>query len=717
MPLQTGHLYDFGEFRLDIAEKVLLRDGKIVAVTPKVFDTLQILVEHAGHLIEKDELMRLIWQERFVEESNLTFNIKMLRRALGDVATKPRFIETVHRRGYRFVAEVSEGIVKETSPYVTKPAISQPVKRNSAGLKFKRFLLPAGAILCIGVIASGFWYARSSNLEANAPVLSASLSLEKLSTNGKVRLAVISPNGTNVAYTNGIDGSDKQSVWLRQLESSNNIQIIPPSDDFYYGLAFSPDGNFLYLSRRQRNIEGQADIFRVSIFGGIPVKIINEVQGWISVSPDGSQISFVRCFYREDEYCSLWIADAADGKNERKLLSRPRPFRIGDNKIAPDGRTIAFAVGQSETGANEFGLAEVDIESGVEREMTAEKFFNIKSLVWLPNQSGLLMTALKYPDTNYRIWEIPDTTGGVSPLTKDPEDYSAVSLDKDAGRLVATQVKADFRLNLYQADDFTRTPRALADAMNVVFAPNGKIIFSSAKTGNYEIWSINLDGTDERQLTNDPADDLASVVSPDNYSVFFGSNRTGTFHVWRMNADGSNQTRITNTEGGFPLSVSPDGKWLYYHSALQETLRRVSTAGGEEQLVLDKKNRLYAISPDGSLATFPEKQGAGEILTVVLIANGQAVKTFRIGDERARILQLAWSHDGKNLFYILAKHDNENNVLWMQSLGGETPKQIADLGDEQIAERCGFALSPDEKSFAVAQGGWKHDAVLFKGLR
>ena len=106
MSLESNDIYEFEGFRLDLAEKVLLRDDVSISITPKVFETLQVFVENAGQLIEKDELMELIWHERFVEESNLTFNIKMLRKALGDDAQKPRFLETVPKRGYRFIAEV-----------------------------------------------------------------------------------------------------------------------------------------------------------------------------------------------------------------------------------------------------------------------------------------------------------------------------------------------------------------------------------------------------------------------------------------------------------------------------------------------------------------------------------------------------------------------------------------------------------------------------------
>ena len=106
MSLRSEDIYEFEDLRFDVAEKVLSRAGKAISITPKVFETLQYFLENAGQLIEKDELMERIWPGRFVEESNLTFNVKMLRKALGDDVASPTFIETVPRRGYRFIASV-----------------------------------------------------------------------------------------------------------------------------------------------------------------------------------------------------------------------------------------------------------------------------------------------------------------------------------------------------------------------------------------------------------------------------------------------------------------------------------------------------------------------------------------------------------------------------------------------------------------------------------
>ena len=107
MEPQENNCYEFGRFRLKIAERVLLREGEPVPLTPKVFDILLMLVEHGGQVVHKDDLMRRVWPNTFVEEGNLTQNISLLRKALGETPDGVQFIETVPRRGYRFVAETN----------------------------------------------------------------------------------------------------------------------------------------------------------------------------------------------------------------------------------------------------------------------------------------------------------------------------------------------------------------------------------------------------------------------------------------------------------------------------------------------------------------------------------------------------------------------------------------------------------------------------------
>jgi serine/threonine protein kinase len=581
---------------------------------------------------------------------------------------------------------------------------SQQIKQHKPLAAFGLMILVAGGVLI------GLWSAARKDSKPTAPILSAAFATETLSSNGKISEVVVSSDGKNVVY---ISGRSNQSVWLRQLESGNNIEIIPASNYVYRGLALSPDGSSIYLVRISKDTD-EAAIYRVSIFGGIPTQILSNAGSWLNISPDGQRISFVRGDTPESQDCSLWIADAMDGKHERLIASRRRPIRFAASAFSPDGKSLAVAVGHSDNAGNEFGLLEVNIETGVERELTAQKFFNIKHIVWLPNQSGLLLTASVSPNKNFRIWQVSAASGEASALTNPSDTYAGLSLNKDATVLVSTQVKADFRLQLLDpANPSVR--RVLADARRVAFAPNGKVIFSSEMLGSsQDIWSANADGSGPRQLTNDPAEDSMPAVSPDNKSIFFASNRTGEVQVWRMDADGSNQIQITQTGGGAPLLVTPDGKWIYYHHSLNRNLWRASSQGGDEQLVLDKRKSYFAVSPDSVQAAFSETNGEEKILTIVSLADGRPIKTFRLGDRKAELLNTAWLPDGRNLVYILANQQYQNNTLWRQPLAGGSPHQITALGDETIAA---FAVAPDGKSFALVQGVWRGDAVLLRGLK
>src|SRR5215217_2257942 len=102
----SGHIHRFSDFTIDIEQKVLLRDGKAIPLAPKVFETLLALIENPGRIVLKEELMKRLWPDTFVEEANLTFNIQQLRKSLGDNARSPIYIQTIARRGYRFIAAI-----------------------------------------------------------------------------------------------------------------------------------------------------------------------------------------------------------------------------------------------------------------------------------------------------------------------------------------------------------------------------------------------------------------------------------------------------------------------------------------------------------------------------------------------------------------------------------------------------------------------------------
>ncbi|NJM52719.1 MAG: DUF5050 domain-containing protein [Blastocatellia bacterium] len=716
-----------------------MRQNEPVSLTPKVFELLALFVENHGQLIEKEEIMQKLWADSFVEESNLTFTVRQLRKVLNDTAQNPTYIETVWGHGYRFIAKVDE--VSQTdslSAEETLPLIDSkfetleetpnlPVKfaEKDNSKSFFASYLPVTALvvfLIISLAAVLIWSRNQLGSNSNAPILETEFKSEQLTNAGGVYKAVISPDGKLMAYLNEIGG--KTGIWLKQLETGENTEIIPNTDDSYYGLDFSRDGQELYFSRGPKVDEGRRiNIYRVSILGGIPKEAITDVEGLFSFSPDNRQISFVRCPRRDDDFCSLLIADI-DGKNENKLLTRSRPIRMRDNQFSPDGKSIAVALGQSRTSSSEFGLVEVNIETKAEREITDHKFSNIHYLRWLPDQSGILLTAYEPPNNSVKIYQVSAQTNEVKLLSKDSVSYDEISLDKSAGKMITTQVMANFRLwaaplnEPNKAKPISQSAPAMYMGQRLCsFTSDGNIVYVSGSDSNQHIWMMNADGSNQRQLTSGEGTNWQPRLSPDQKYIFFASNRTGSAQIWRMNIDGSNQKQISEgKDGNRPLFVSTDGKTIYFESPKDSNLGRLTIEDdGKISSSLISKERMFQpeINPAGDMVVYFSRGKTQYFqISLMLLADGQIIKSFPLSNEKAFPQKVIWSNDGKSLFTL--SRAEKSYVVWKYSIETGAGEIFADLGEERVSD---FALSPDGQSFIYVRGKELHDAFLLTGLK
>ncbi|HEX7333769.1 MAG TPA: winged helix-turn-helix domain-containing protein [Pyrinomonadaceae bacterium] len=180
MVQQDSHSYEFGRFRLKVAERVLLREGELVPLTPKVFDILVTLVEHGGQVVAKDDLMKRVWPNTFVEEGNLTQNISLLRKALGESPGGVQFIETVPRRGYRFVADTSQSWHEEPvqvslengePPVVSIPNTTNQTTSQSTGIKRTPLFALVAGIVVVSIIGL-VYYTSLGNAGNPVPISS-----------------------------------------------------------------------------------------------------------------------------------------------------------------------------------------------------------------------------------------------------------------------------------------------------------------------------------------------------------------------------------------------------------------------------------------------------------------------------------------------------------------------------------------------------------------
>ena len=175
MSLKTKHLYAFGPYQLEAEERVLLRDGQPVTLPPKDLETLLALVARAGHIVEKEELLEKVWPGVFIEEGNLSRHIFNLRQVLGDSPDGRKYIETVPRRGYRFVASVRKDGETTASDPATSPASGRSQTARPVGLRRTLRLVPLGVLTALAVTAMlgsrRFWSQKPAPQRAMLAVL------------------------------------------------------------------------------------------------------------------------------------------------------------------------------------------------------------------------------------------------------------------------------------------------------------------------------------------------------------------------------------------------------------------------------------------------------------------------------------------------------------------------------------------------------------------
>ena len=600
MSSKSAQFYDFANFRLDVSQKVLLRDGKPVTLTPKVFDTLEIFLENAGLLLEKDELMQKIWQDRFVEESNLTSNIKMLRKALGDDAAHPRFIETVPRRGYRFIAKVKP-LDKSLSPVGAEKTADFPLPAQRPYV-----LIAIAAVALISIFGIAFvWVGGNDFFKNRQPKFT------RLTSSGKVTNAAVTPDGKQIVFSQK-EGAG-ESLYLRQIDAGTQTQILPPRDAEFVGLAVSPDGKFAYFSVFSKNAVNQT-LSRVPLTGGAPEQL-PDVAADVSVSfsPDGRRFAFTES-HNSIKETELKVADA-DGTNQRVLLktvgeNRALPtFRASPVAWSPDGASLACAVNETDENGSLYKILLVDAETGIEKYLSEKSWNPIEYVAWKDEDN---LAFIEYePDSPVRhIWQISRKTGEARQLTNDLNGYEWLA--SAGGSLFTLQTSVFSSLHVA---DFAENTNALQPKQifgesgvieNVGWSRDEKIFYNSWASGKNEIWQIEPDGIAPRQLTKDSNLLFNFAVSPVDDSLVFSTRQNGKIALATADPNGQNIRRLTDGTLDILPVFTPDGENIVFRRGTSPTtLWSIAVSGGQSPKQLTGYQATHpSVSPDGKQIAF-----------------------------------------------------------------------------------------------------------------
>jgi Tol biopolymer transport system component len=566
-------------------------------------------------------------------------------------------------------------------------------------------------LLAIGGIVFALYKFGGQDKPTTPPAPFQAMKMTKLTSNGKATQAVISPDGKQVVYV--IDDGGRRSLWLRQVATATDVQLIAPEDIQYWSLTISRDGNFLYYVFGGTTINNRV-LYQMPLFGGSPRKVVEDLGSPIGFSPDGKQIAFVRSGQGES---SLMLANA-DGTEERKIAIRQGPNRFGNFFFggvawSPDGKKIASIARGNDSAGRFQNVVEVTIEGGTERLLTSQRWFRIQRLAWLSDGSGLLISAAEKASDFHaqQIWYLPYPSGEARKITNDLNNYGSIRLNADSSILVTIQ--EDKAANIWvapngdasRATQLSSVSSKLDGFDGVTWTPDSKIVYHSMAGGKEGIWIMEADGKNRRQLTTGETVDFNPSVSADGRYVVFTSERTGAPGIWRMDIDGGNPKQLVSNGSNWTATAA---EWVVY--GLENSLWKVPIDGGEPVQIGGENMVRCAVSPDGKLvACSLENPGSPAKLAVISIEGGAPVKVFDA--QIALPARIRWMPDGRVLTYVSSRDGAVD--IWSQPIDGGEPKKLTDFKANRIFS---FDWSRDNK-LVISHGTSTSDVVLIRNAK
>ena len=585
------------------------------------------------------------------------------------------------------------------------------------------------AAFSIAVLALGYGIYRYGLQSKPSAEPFKKVKLERITAEGGVESATISPDGKYIAYS--LEESGKRSLWTKHLGSDSRVQIVPPVESLsMFASAFSPDGGFVYYTRQDdQNPKGA--LYTVPVLGGASRKILQDVSQPVSVSRDGKQIIFGR--YKQTSTDDHLLIANSDGTNERLLAIVQEPDYLEGSAASwsPDGTAIAIGYGSVVPDAPgpspvyKMNVAVIPLAEPKFKQVTRGNWANVGAVAWLSDGSGLVFDAGESRTAGRQIWYCSYPSGETRRITTDLNSYETLSITADDKAILSIQKHPESQIWVVPGGE-TSKARSIVSRKNVRDAaygigwtPDGRIVFDSNANSTSSIWSIRSDGTDPKQLTDGNTDDFAPEVSPAGHQIIFGAVRNG-FQIWGMDVDGGNQRQITHGTGTPTFSFSPDGRWIVSNPYLGGIFK--TPAGGGEPIAIIAEGPLVypQVSPDGSLMAYlvSNQESRHPQIVVVTFDGGSRVTTLDlpVSAWTSYFASLSyrgfhWAPDGKAIVYIDTIEGVSN--LWRKPLNGDPAKQITDFKTDRIYT---FAYAHDGKTLALGRGSDTPDAVLITNV-
>lgn len=712
--LVTGRLPFKGESTPETIDRIGHAQPEAIArFNYNVPPALELIIKKA---LRKDRA------ERYQTARDLLVDLKALKQELENesrpgYATQPARSDAPSN-GRENRATANAPLARATSEVGVAQATSSAeyiigeIKKHRLGATLGFALL----IIALGVAGLGFYkfIVRRAPLSRGAAPLQ-TMKIVRLTASGNAGSVNISPDGKYVAYRLKEDDG-RQSLWVKQVATGTTLQIVPPAEVAYAGTTFSRDSNLVYYV-------ASGSLYQVPTIGGPARKLLTNISGPITQSPDGSQFAYVR---RDDRRADLMVANA-DGTNAYGLAARAKPewFDEQGPSWSPDGTTIACGGGSTSPIFMDTVFA-VDVSSRAVRRLTDKNWTEVKRVRWLSDGGGLVVSAIDSFMGFTQLWDVAYPSGEVTRITNDLSGHGAFDLgltadDKTIAALESRDISRIWTVpatgEVVRAQQVTFGPVRDDGRFGMAWTPDGRIVYASTASDTWDIWITNADGSNQRLLTADEQADSFPIASPDGRYVVFKSQRGGdTSHLYRMDMDGGNLKQLTSSNDHAP-SFSPDSGWVIYSAndgKRPEALWKVSIDGGEPVRLTDYKSEWPQVSPDGKLIAcefLDDVEGTPRWRMGILSINGGLpINTLDLPPQASH--RIHWSHDSLALLY----EDRQEGVsnIWRQPLDGSKAVKITNFTSELIFK---FDLSYDGKQLALARGTSAGDVILISNFR
>jgi serine/threonine protein kinase/dipeptidyl aminopeptidase/acylaminoacyl peptidase len=564
---------------------------------------------------------------------------------------------------------------------------------------YKKVYAAVAAVAGLAITATALYISnqrpRSFNLE--------NMKIVQVTTTGNAGAAALSPDRRYIVYV--LRDGAQESLWVQQMATGSNVQILPPEQAEFVAVSFTPDGNYVMFVRSDKSSMNFRHLYQMPVLGGTPKQLYRDVDSAPAFSPDGRQIAFIRGVLRPMGN-DLVIAQA-DGSGERVLVNRPGfPGQVNVSWSA-DGRNLAMVSIEKRNNVNQWVLQVVSAQTGEVRDLHA---FGLpaEATAWLPGSSGLLVVATDPQSLRGQIWFVSYPKGELSRFTNDLTNYDGccLAMTRDGDAVVALQnaILSDVWTAKGNGSDARQITSG--ESLGVELGWVGNRILASTPQSRWV--SMDANGSHTASMISDPYPRAQLSPCPDGKHLIYTTVRDGAVELWRSDPDGSNALKLTSFPvlGGF---CSPDSKTVFF--AADGAYWRVSINGGPtEKVNLPLSDVGY--SPDGRLVfTRPQRVEGGTYRTRIelrAIEGGDPLTTF---DVPYGMQALRFTADSKGLAYML-KRDRATN-LWIQPVKGGAPVQVTKFSN---GEMFAYGWSTDGKQLAFSRGLRKTDVVMISNL-